>query len=239
MAPIFLLKVGAKKRSVVKLIGDYEMWFQRAIPEENLGIIDLRDDDVTLPKDIAGVIIMGSPHSVNDPLPWLPKAFERLTEILDRQLPVLGVCFGHQMLCQALGGRVSRSDNGYEVGTVKITASAAGLEDPLIGPIFGGATLTVNESHGDTVTDLPEQASILAYNEHDPHQALRLAENIWSVQFHPEIGQREAQVVLNDYRDALEQKGYDVDALIAAARQTPGARSLVRRFIKIVRREHG
>jgi GMP synthase (glutamine-hydrolysing) len=239
MAPILLLKVGGKKEQVIKSIGDYEMWFQRAAPEETLGLVDLQSKDPQWPDEYAGVIIMGSPHSVYEPLPWLPKALDAISELLDRKVPILGVCFGHQMLCTVMGGEVSASGKGYEAGTVQLQATPEGLADPLIGPLFDSGKMIVNESHGDTVIALPKGATVLAENQHDPHQALRLTENVWSVQFHPEIGLSEAHTILQDYRPKLEEKGHDVDALIANSAETPAARSLVRRFIEMVRDNNG
>lgn len=240
MAPILLLKVGGKDAPVIKVIGDYEMWFQRVIPEEVLGVVDLRDPSPDWPEDFAGVIIMGSPHSVYADLPWLPSALNAVKELLEKDVPVLGVCFGHQMICTVRGGQVTASDKGYEIGSVEVQATDQGLDDPLFGPLFKDRTLLVNESHGDSVTLLPENTVVLAHNDHDSFQALRHSEKVWSVQFHPEIGLRESTTVLQDYRPSLEKKGLDVDALLHDAKETPEARQLIRRFVALVREQsHG
>lgn len=240
MAPILLLKVGGKDAPIINVIGDYEMWFQRVIPNEVLGVVDLRDEKPLWPKDFAAVIIMGSPHSVYADLPWLPSALDAVSDLLKKDIPVLGVCFGHQMICSVRGGQVTKSDKGYEVGTVKLRATPEGLADPLFGPLFKNEEMLVNESHGDSVAVLPEETIILAENDHDSFQALRHSEKVWSVQFHPEIGLTEAKAVMEDYRPSLEAKGLKVDRLIETARETPEARSLIQHFVAYVRgNRHG
>lgn len=235
MAPILLLKVGGKDAPIINLIGDYEMWFQRVIPNEVLGVVDLRDEEPKWPDKFAGVIIMGSPHSVYADLPWLPKALKAVEDLLKKDVPILGVCFGHQMICTVRGGQVTKSDKGYEVGTVTLHATEEGNRDPLFGPLFSDKTMVVNESHGDSVSVLPDETVILAKNEHDGYQALRHTDKVWSVQFHPEIGLTEARAVMEDYRPSLESKGLDVNQLLESARETPEARALIQRFVSYVR----
>ncbi|MDF1664090.1 MAG: gamma-glutamyl-gamma-aminobutyrate hydrolase family protein [Planctomycetota bacterium] len=235
MAPILLLKVGGKDAPIINVIGDYEMWFQRVVPNEVLGVVDLRDDQPLWPKEFAGVIIMGSPHSVYADLPWLPSALDAVAKLLEKDIPVLGVCFGHQMICTVRGGQVTKSNRGYEVGTVTLQATAEGLADPLFGPLFRDEEMLVNESHGDSVSVLPDDTIILAKNDHDGFQALRHSEKVWSVQFHPEIGLAEAKAVMEDYRPSLESKGLNVDNLLESAQETPDARSVIQHFVSYVR----
>lgn len=232
---VALIKVGSTRPQTIAALGDYEAWFQRALPTTQLGQLDLRDPGFPIPEDrLAGLIVMGSPHSTyQTDLPWYPRARDILKGLVDRGVPTLGVCFGHQMLADALGGEVSKNPRGYEAGTAALRLSSEADDDPL----FSGLppTFTANQSHGDTVSKLPPGARVLAANDHDPHQALRLGEKVWSVQFHPEIALHEARLIVEGHRDELEEQGHDVDGLIAAAEDTPIARGILQRFVDLAR----
>lgn len=243
MTPVLLLKVGAKKPQAAALVGDYESWFQRSLPKETLAILDLRhahlwssdwhqEFQALKPES---VIIMGSPHSVYEPLDWYKPGCELVSHFVEQGTPIFGVCFGHQLLCDLLGGQVEAHSGGYEAGTVTIDCTEAAADDPL----FSGMNqrFTANASHGDTVTKLPTGAKILAHNKHDPHQALRLSERIWTTQFHPEIALPEIRRTVVDRRNKLEASGQNVDELLARCQDTPEAQSLLGRFVEWARQQ--
>src|SRR5688572_33354713 len=86
---------------------------------------------------------------------------------------VLGICFGHQLLGQALGGRVERNPLGREIGTVTAEVLAA---DPILSE---RRPFTVNATHVDSVTELPPGAQVLARTARDPHSVLRFGPRAW------------------------------------------------------------
>ena len=102
-----------------------------------------------------------------------------------RGVPVLGVCFGHQLLAHAHGARVVRNTHGREIGTVELALNAAGLEDPL----FHGMPerFTVYSTHEDIVEHPPEGTTVLAGNANTAVQALAFGPLMRGVQFHPEV----------------------------------------------------
>ena len=137
-----------------------------------------------------GWIVSGSPDSVNDPLPWLPAARRGLAQAVERGYPVLGVCFGHQLLAVATGGSVAPNPQGWELGSAHVNLTAAGRESPLFGR--ASASLTVYQSHGEVVTALPKAASLLAGNKMGI-QAFQIGKMGFGVQFHPEFSPAIAQ----------------------------------------------
>ena len=140
-------------------------------------------------------VVTGSASSVYHDEPWISSSVEWVADAADAGLPVLGVCFGHQLLAAALGGRVASMD-GYEIGYNEVHHHADG-------GLFDGIdrTFTVFTTHGDTVVELPPDATELAANEHGV-QAFR-AGNCWGVQFHPEYDPETAAHVTDGKRDRL------------------------------------
>ncbi|MFC6837368.1 type 1 glutamine amidotransferase [Halomarina ordinaria] len=138
-------------------------------------------------EDVDGVVVTGSRASAYWDDQWIADAAAWLHDAHAAGLPVLGVCFGHQLLARALGGDVAAMDD-FELGYRTVTQTAdgpllAGLED----------RFTVFTSHGDTVATLPPGAEVFAENDYGIH-AFRLG-HAFGVQFHPEYDQEMARAV--------------------------------------------
>src|SRR5690606_1572203 len=133
-----------------------------------------------------------------------------------------GICFGHQLLGMALGGRSGPNPRGREIGTVPLTILRS---DPIV---CGGPSFPVSMTHLDMVLERPPSAEVLAATELDPHAAIRFGENAWGVQFHPEMD----DAIVGDYITALREKlvaeGNDPNALLASGRDTPDAAAVLR-----------
>ena len=131
--------------------------------------------------DVAGAVVMGGPMNVDgvDVHPELASEREWLTEAVRRDLPVLGICLGAQLLARALGAEV-RTGEGPELGYAPV--EILDPDDPILGAL--APSTTVLHWHGD-VFDLPEGAELLARSERTEVQAFRHG-NAWGVLFHPE-----------------------------------------------------
>src|SRR5436305_4492171 len=130
---------------------------------------------------VGGAVVMGGPMNVDevDVHPELASEREWLDEAMARDMPVLGICLGAQLLARALGAEV-RAGTGQELGYAPV--EILDPEDPLLGAL--APSTTVLHWHGD-VFDLPEDAEHLARSERTEVQAFRHG-NAWAVLFHPE-----------------------------------------------------
>lgn len=181
------------------------------------------------PESLAGLVVTGSPHSVADREPWVVAGEAYLAQVVAADVPVLGVCFGHQMLAQALGGRVARNPRGREIGTVELELHA---DDPLLRD--GERTVRVNMSHVDTVVEPPPGAQILGATRLDACAALRFAERAWGVQFHPEFDREIVGHYAMTRADLLREERLDPERVVAAAADTPAGARVLQRFVDLL-----
>ncbi|PCD03071.1 glutamine amidotransferase [Sphingomonas spermidinifaciens] len=164
------------------------------------------------------VVLMGGPMGVYEveENPWIAREVEALAGRLDRNLPVLGVCLGAQMIAAALGARVFPGPV-KEVGFAPITINAAGQASP----VRHLAGVPVLHWHGDTF-DLPPGVELLASSAHYAHQAYRRGPELLALQCHPEMGEDERFEEWLDDVAYLAEAGTDPPAM-RAAHETHGA----------------
>ncbi|MGH9657118.1 MAG: type 1 glutamine amidotransferase [Bryobacteraceae bacterium] len=133
-------------------------------------------------EDAAGLIFLGGPQSANDDLDSLRQEIECIRAAAAREIPILGVCLGAQLIAKALGARVYRNA-AKEIGWRPVYFTAAAASDPLLG---GLTQETIFHWHEETF-DLPRGAELLAWSDACRHQAFRAGERIWGFQFHLEV----------------------------------------------------
>jgi GMP synthase (glutamine-hydrolysing) len=172
------------------------------------------------------VIVTGSASSVVDMEPWMARTAELLRELVREEVPLLGICFGHQLLGHALGGRVERNPRGREMGTVELTLSRS---DPVIGD---AGTWPVNTTHLDTVAELPPKAEPLGTTRLEPHAAVRFGAAAWGVQFHPEIDAEVMHEYFATRRPLLAAEGFDLARAEGTLRDAPCGARVIARFLE-------
>jgi GMP synthase (glutamine-hydrolysing) len=150
------------------------------------------------------VVISGSQTSVYDDEPWIVETEAWVREAVDAGVPVLGVCWGHQLLAQAVGGDVDPMGT-YELGYETVELLPAAADDPLFDGVDG--SFVAFETHADEVTRLPGDVSVLAETDRSL-QAFRVG-NAWGVQFHPEYDLDTARWVTENKRGWLDDATVD------------------------------
>ena len=230
MKPV-ILKTGSTLPELRERRGDYEDWIAAGLG------LDLAALEVVsvyagaeLPKvsDVLAVVVTGSSAYVSDREPWSERAAGWLAELVAAGTPLLGICYGHQLLAHALGGRVERNPCGREMGTVEVALLPEAGGDPLFRDL--GNPLTVQATHLESVTVLPPGARRLGENALDPHHAFAVGAAAWGVQFHPEFDADVMRAYLVARREILLGEGIDPGPLERGVTQSPQGPDLLRTF---------
>ena len=234
MQPILIVKVGATYPDLAAQCGDFEDWFIQRMSPSKVPIHTVNPvagDFLPAAEELAGVIITGSHDMVTDRKPWSEKSAVWIKRLVEAQTPVLGVCYGHQLLAHAMGGVVGDNPNGKEVGTVSIRLNREGR----LNRLFAGLpdSFAVHACHTQSVLELPVGASLLASSTRDPHHAFAIGEAAWGIQFHPEFNSSILQAYIQRMAGDLKAQGDDVPGLLAAIRETPHSEGLLRRFQRL------
>ncbi|NBC16954.1 MAG: type 1 glutamine amidotransferase [Bacteroidetes bacterium] len=165
---------------------------------------------VDLLTGVDGMMIGGAgEYSVTKTYPWTDDLLDLIRVAHDRDLPIFGSCWGHQLIATALGGTVITDKERAEFGCGFVELTEAGLADPL----FDGVSrrFRANLGHRDRVIDLPEGGIELAFNASQPNQAFRIRDKpIYGTQFHTELdAQRERERLIKYRHHYIELMGDD------------------------------
>lgn len=211
-------RVGGFERLVTSALAD--VW------DGGFSYVDVRTSEtLPEPEQFAGLIVTGSASSVTERAPWMLRIERYLAGAVEAEQPLLGICFGHQLLGQALGGLVERNPRGREMGTVELQVVA---DDPLLDRSI--APSLVHATHVDSVTVLPPGARILAASALEPHAALRFGPRAWGVQFHPEFDEQVMREYVETRAELLLREGRDPRAMLDGVAPADAGRQVLRRF---------
>ena len=237
---ILILRTGEPPRRVKEKCGSYDQAIIDALAREGRFVVVDAQREPLPESEFGGIIITGSAASAYEEDAWIRKSEDFLRRAADRGTAIYGICFGHQLLAQAFGGRVEKCPRGWELGTASISVCDEALNDPL----FAGlpTEFPAQLSHGDVVIELPSGATPLASNGHWPIQAFRLGENIWGTQFHPEFTLGIMEGLVDSLTASLPARAFPAlmgeqsirERIHAGLRETPQARSCLRNFLRFI-----
>jgi GMP synthase (glutamine-hydrolysing) len=230
---ITILVAGNTVPAVAARRGDFDRWIREQTGDAWSGewrSVDVRGEGpLPGPREADAFVITGSSSSVTERAPWMLRAEALVREIAAARTPLFGICFGHQMIAQALGGEVTKNPRGREIGTVRVDRSA---DDP----IFAGLprTFDVHATHVDSVARLPEGARVLATTSLDPVAAFCIGPHVKAVQFHPEFDADVIRGYLTARVEIIRNEGKDPEALLTSVHDGTRGRDILRNFAKLV-----
>jgi len=229
MKPLLLIKTGGTIPEIVPAHGDFEHWFAQGLTFEPIMQVDVHlGQQLPDPAKVSSVVITGSAAMVSDHENWSELTAEWLLSALDVSLPILGVCYGHQLLAHALGGFVGPNPNGREMGTVAVELEPECQTDEL----FAGypAVFSAQASHSEVVLELPESAQRLGYTDLDGNHVARFSPTAWGVQYHPEFSATIMREYIRLRTPELREEGFDPASMLAVVTETPVADNILPAF---------
>jgi GMP synthase (glutamine-hydrolysing) len=233
-----VIKAGSTFPALIERRKDYDTWITTGtgVAAADVQVVSVFQDE-PLPdvQRVRGVVVSGSSAMVTDRAAWSERTAEWLRAAVEREVPTLGICYGHQLLAHALGGEVDYNPRGRNLGTIEVELRSEAKSDRLFS-VFGGEALCVAVSHRQCVTKLPAGATLLAQTARDPHHAFRYGTCAWGVQFHPEFDAGITRAYIEARRADLVQEGADVEALLNQTLESADGTILLRRFADVVRR---
>jgi GMP synthase-like glutamine amidotransferase len=173
---IGILQTGHSPDALIADSGDYPSFFIRLLDGQGLTFRTWAVVDGEFPAsihDAEGWLITGSRHGAYEDHPWIPPLEAFIRDAYAAKVPLVGICFGHQIIAKAMGGRVEKYKGGWSVGPTEYD--------------FDGETLTLNAWHQDQVVEKPASAKVVATNEFCENAALLYDDRAFTVQAHPEF----------------------------------------------------
>jgi GMP synthase (glutamine-hydrolysing) len=230
---MLIVKTGTVRTALTDADGDFEDWFARGLGRPVQVCSVFEGDELPAADATGGAVVTGSAAMVSDRGAWIGRTAEWLRTAVDAGVPVLGVCFGHQLLAHAFGGRVGSNPSGREIGTVGVTLTESAAADPLLAGL--PARIDVHATHLESVLELPPGAELLASSALDPHQAFRLpGRPAWGLQFHPELTAAITRGYIEAKRQDMRAEGLEPDRLLAEVRETRWGSDILARFAQVV-----
>jgi GMP synthase (glutamine-hydrolysing) len=231
---MLVVKTGHTYPEMVSRFGDFEAWVAACLDPSAATIETISPfagEALPEPLSVGGIIVTGSHDMVTDRQPWSEMTADWIKRAVESDVPLLGICYGHQLLAHAMGGAVADNPNGKEIGTVTISLTGHGRRDRL----FAGmpATFAAHACHTQSVLRLPEGATLLASSAADAHHAFAIGKRAWGVQFHPEFSAQILRQYIQRAGEELGKQGDDIRGRLAAVQETPQSRALLRRFQRL------
>ena len=214
MTRVGLLECDHVDEGLRSVDGDYRDMFTHLMAPHRLELVPVDARNGELPEtasDFDAYLITGSRASVYDDEPWIDDLSAFVRDVADAGAPLVGICFGHQLLAHALGGEVRKAETGWGVGPHEVTIEAP---EPWMEP--GPLRPRLQYMHQDQVVRLPEGGQVIGASDHCPVAMLRVGDRLLGMQAHPEFSTAFVEALLDARVDRIEADR------VAAARRDLG-----------------
>jgi GMP synthase-like glutamine amidotransferase len=184
MKRIGLLLVGHIDAGSLHVGGDYPELYSALLADKGIELTTYRCDEGQMPDSLSeqdGWMCSPSRLSVYDDHAWLRDVEQILRDMVAKETPYVGICFGHQLMAQALGATVRKADYGWGIGakTYEVVAPQPWMDS--------SDNIVLAASHQDQVQELPSGAQLMARADYCPIGGMVIGERAWTLQVHPEF----------------------------------------------------
>ena len=216
-------KYGTYAEMLINLINSDEKLFEFKTFNILDGVFPLNHNDCD------GWIVTGSPHGVYEEHSWIPIVSQLIRDIYENKLPIFGVCFGHQLIAQALGGNVEKSTKGWGLGlhTYQINNKTNYMDNL-------SSEVTLNICHQDQVLSPPNGATVYAKSDFCENAGFYIKDKVLTMQAHPEFLVDFIKALLTARRDVTIPKQFVDPALIGLKSHPDSVQS--NQFAETIRR---
>lgn len=216
MKPLLIFRFGGTFSELARDRGDFEDWILAGmgLARRDAILFDVaqrQSEDLPEHESVRGAVLPGSHDMLTECPAWLEWVSDWVAGALFRGVPLLGICYGHQILAHAFGGVVGDNPRGTEIGSVPLRLHEAAGDDPVLGGLRSGDHVYV--SHTQSALALPEEAVLLASSDREPHHAFRIGSVAWGVQFHPEFDAAITRYYINRGTELLRSQGQSPERL--------------------------
>ncbi|HEY9131261.1 MAG TPA: glutamine amidotransferase [Dyella sp.] len=231
--PVLIIRTGRAPDPIRARFGDFPHWFRVStqLAPEHVRVVDVQAGEaLPPPREVAGALITGSASMVTERLPWSERTAGWIRDAMDAELPLFGVCYGHQLMAHALGGRVDYLPGGREIGTVALETIDGAQGDTLAAIL--PHQFRAHATHEQSVLEAPKGSQSLLRSDRDGNHLLRYGANAVSVQFHPEFNADVMRAYIHRKRHDMHREGFDPHHTYRQVAPTPIARRLLRHFAR-------
>jgi len=216
---IGILNTDAVKPELAAEFGEYPDMFAHLLQavKPELELISYEVVNGEYPQDldeVDGYLITGSKLSVYDDVPWIHALKAFVKKLHDAKKKTVGICFGHQLVAEALGGKTLAADQGWCVGVHSVK-----LNDEATDYGLGDGEIQLLSSHKDQVQELPTGGRLLASTDTCPMAMTAVGDHILTIQGHPEFHKDYARALLDMRREILGDSLYQ-DAVSSLTEET-------------------
>jgi len=231
MKKIYILKAGTTFEDIVTKYGNFEDWILRYIDGVSTQVVDVqKGEEIPSFENCAGVIITGSHAMVTEEHAWSLKIEEFVKELIKFEIPLLGICYGHQLMAKSLGAKVDYHPHGMELGTVNIALLEESKNDAIFKHL--PTDFDVHVVHAQSALTLPLNAVLLASNKFEKNHAFRVGTNAWGVQFHPEY---DANIMKAYINEVAKDKPINKDEISLHVKDTPYSNKIIKLFADVAK----